>query len=224
MSMRKVVIGEGWAALAAFLAFQQPVAAGDLGSQVALQTWTLRNLSFEKVIEFAKSHGITDLQLIPNHIDYKKESKEELARKKAALEAAGLKAYTYGVAGTSLDKEENRKPINLDAVRRTKEYRSLLALGFKEDTSHQQELNNTLKFVRTANKQKEKGHTDVFYTIHPTGLVRRYNPVKSEDVPEGNGNIIKKFDKRFTKTTEYTKALNYLWQYLKRKEEKGDYR
>jgi hypothetical protein len=65
-------------------------------------------------------------------------------------------------------KEENRKPINIDAVRRTKEYRKLLSLGFKDDTSHQQELNNTLKFVRTKHKQKEIGYDDVFYTIHPT--------------------------------------------------------
>ena len=77
-------------------------------------------------------------------------------------------------------KEENRRPINIDAVRRTKEYRKLLSLGFKDDTSHQQGLNNTLKFVRTKHKQKEIGYDDVFYTIHPTGTVRRYNPPKRE--------------------------------------------
>ena len=90
-------------------------------------------------------------------------------------------------------KEENRRPINLDAVRRTKEYRSLLSLGFKEDTSYQQELNNTMKFVRTKNKQKEPGYGDVFYTIHPTGTVRRYNPIKTSDgeVQEGSGNDLK---------------------------------
>jgi sugar phosphate isomerase/epimerase len=34
---------------------------------------------------------------------------EETKRKKAVLDAAGLSVYTFGVAGTSLDKEDNRK-------------------------------------------------------------------------------------------------------------------
>jgi sugar phosphate isomerase/epimerase len=83
--------------------------AADLADQLAIQTWTLRNLNFDQVVAFAQKHGIKELQLIPNHLDYKKESKEDIAAKKAKLEAAGLHAYTYGVAGTSLDKEENRK-------------------------------------------------------------------------------------------------------------------
>lgn len=83
--------------------------AADLTSQVAIQTWTLRNLNFDQVVEFAKRHEIKELQLIPNHIDYKKESPEQIAAKKAKLAAAGLHAYTYGVAGTSMDKNENRK-------------------------------------------------------------------------------------------------------------------
>lgn len=83
--------------------------AEGLADRVAIQTWTLRTMNFDKVVEFAKAHGIKDLQLIPNHIDYKKESKEEIARKKGVLEANGLTAYTYGVAGTSLNKEENRQ-------------------------------------------------------------------------------------------------------------------
>ena len=83
--------------------------AEGLADRVAVQTWTLRNLKFDEVVAFAKAHGIKDLQLIPNHLDYKKESKEELARKKGILEANGLNAYTYGVAGTSLNKEENRQ-------------------------------------------------------------------------------------------------------------------
>jgi sugar phosphate isomerase/epimerase len=82
--------------------------AAGLADQVAIQTWTLRNLNFDQVVEFAQRHGIKDLQLIPNHLDYKKESKEQWATKKARLEAAGLRAYTYGVAGTSMNKEENR--------------------------------------------------------------------------------------------------------------------
>lgn len=99
----------GLAALVAGLLSSEATIAAGLADQVAIQTWTLRNLNFDQVVDFAQRHGIKDLQLIPNHLDYKKESKEQLAAKKARLEAAGLRAYTYGVAGTSLDKEENRK-------------------------------------------------------------------------------------------------------------------
>ena len=83
-------------------------AAADLASQLAIQTWTLRELSFEQVVEFAKRHGIRDLQVIAKHVD-PASSKEEWAKKKAALDAAGLRAYTFGVAGTSMKKEENRR-------------------------------------------------------------------------------------------------------------------
>ena len=123
-------------------------------------------------------------------------------------------------------KEENRKPINIDAVRRTKEYRKLLSLGFKDDTSHQQELNNTLKFIRTKNKQKENGYDDVFYTVHPTGTVRRYNPpkTKDDDIQEGSGNDLKKFSKPFVRSRDYKQALTYLYDYLLRKQDRGDFR
>lgn len=84
-------------------------ARAELIDQLAIQTWTLRNMNFDQVVEFAKKHGIKELQLIPNHVDYTKESQEQIAAKKAKLEANGLHAYTFGVAGTSLDKETNRK-------------------------------------------------------------------------------------------------------------------
>jgi hypothetical protein len=123
-------------------------------------------------------------------------------------------------------KEESRKTINLDAVRRTKEYRKILSLGFKEDTSHQQELNSTMKFIRIKNKQKEAGYDEVFYTIHPTGIVRRYNPVKdkSGEVQEGSGNDLKKFPVKFVRSRDYKKAMIYLYEYLLRKQKRGDYR
>ena len=82
--------------------------AADLTSQLGIQTWTLRNLKFDQVVEFAKKHGIKNLQMIGNHMDPKAPAEETL-RKKAILDAAGLKVYTFGVAGTSLDKEDNRK-------------------------------------------------------------------------------------------------------------------
>jgi hypothetical protein len=125
-------------------------------------------------------------------------------------------------------KTEDRRDLDIEKVRKSKEYRSIIDLGFKEVHSHQQDLNNTLKFTRTKHKEKEKGHGDVFYTIHPTGKVRRYNPVKNEDNPgermEGNGNDIKDFGKPFSRPSEYAKGLRYLWQYIKRKQERGNYR
>ena len=82
--------------------------AADLSEQLAIQTWTLRNLNFEQVVAFAKKHGIKDLQVIGNHID-PNGPKEDWAKKKAVLEENGLRAYTFGVAGTSMDKEKNRR-------------------------------------------------------------------------------------------------------------------
>ena len=121
-------------------------------------------------------------------------------------------------------KAEDRRDLDIDKVRKSKEYRNVIDLGFKEVHSHQQDLNNTLKFTRTKHKQKEEGHGDVFYTIHPTGTVRRYNPIRSKETPEGSGNDIKKFIEPFKSIADYKKGLNYLWQYLKRKEDRGDYR
>jgi sugar phosphate isomerase/epimerase len=82
--------------------------AADLTEQLGIQTWTLRNMKFEQVVAFAQKHGIKNLQMIGNHME-PKAPLEETKRKKAVLDAAGLKVYTFGVAGTSLDKEDNRK-------------------------------------------------------------------------------------------------------------------
>ncbi len=96
------------ATLISALALAAGAAASDLTEQLGIQTWTLRNLNFEQVVEFAKKHGIRNLQMIGNHMD-PKAPLEETRRKKAVLDAAGLRIYTFGVAGTSLDKEDNRK-------------------------------------------------------------------------------------------------------------------
>jgi hypothetical protein len=119
---------------------------------------------------------------------------------------------------------DSRRELSLDKIRKTKDYRSVIDLGFREVRSHQQDLNNTLKFVRTKNKEAEKGHDDVFYTIHPTGIVRRYNPPISDEIPQGSGNDIRRFPKPFSSIREYSKALKYLFNYLRRKEMRGDYR
>lgn len=82
--------------------------AADGGAlKVGVQTWTLRNLNFDQVVEFAVKHKITDLQVIANHIDPKAPI-EETKRKKEILDKNGLRCYTFGVAGTSMNKEENR--------------------------------------------------------------------------------------------------------------------
>lgn len=75
--------------------------------KLGVQTWTLRNLSFDQVVEFCTKHKIKYVELIPNHIGLD-DSKEQWQKKKDAMEKAGLIPYTFGVAGTSLDKEKNR--------------------------------------------------------------------------------------------------------------------
>jgi sugar phosphate isomerase/epimerase len=82
--------------------------AADYKPTVGIQSWTLRNLSFDQVVDFAKKHHMTQLQLIGNHMD-PKAPLEETKKKKAILDAAGLTVYTFGVTGTSMDKEDNRK-------------------------------------------------------------------------------------------------------------------
>jgi len=82
--------------------------AGDADIRLGLQTWTLRNLKFDQMVEFAVKHGIKDLQIIPNHLN-PDASQEELQQKKSVLEKHGLRPYTFGVAGTSMDFAKNRK-------------------------------------------------------------------------------------------------------------------
>lgn len=119
---------------------------------------------------------------------------------------------------------ETRRRINLDSIRETPEYKRIIDLGFIEDTSYQQSLNNTIKFTREEEIQPEKGMSKVFYTIHPTGTVRRYNPERSKEIPEGSGNDIKVFNKPFERPRDYIKALRYLFQYLRRKEIEKNFR
>jgi L-ribulose-5-phosphate 3-epimerase len=78
------------------------------GPTLGLQSWTCRNMTFDEVVAFAVKHGITHLQLISKHMDPKAPAEESL-RKKAILDKHGLTAYTFGVNGTSMDKEANRK-------------------------------------------------------------------------------------------------------------------
>ncbi len=84
-----------------------PAHAAEEGIQFGIQTWTLRNLKFDQVVEFAVKHGVKNLELIPNHINAA--DPKEVAEKKAILEKNGLQAYTFGVAQMGLDKEKNRQ-------------------------------------------------------------------------------------------------------------------
>ncbi len=95
-------------ALLGLIAIGSGAPAADLTDQLGIQTWTLRNMDFDQVVEFAKKHGIHNLQMIAKHMDPMAPI-EETRRKKEILEQAGLHVYTFGVAGTSLDKEQNRK-------------------------------------------------------------------------------------------------------------------
>ncbi len=75
---------------------------------LGLQSWSCRNMTFEQVIDFATKHGITQLELIAAHLD-PAAPREESLRKKALLAERGLTAYSFGVAGTTLDKEKDRQ-------------------------------------------------------------------------------------------------------------------
>lgn len=75
---------------------------------VGIQTWSLREMSFDQAVDFATQHGFTQLQMISKHID-PMGTREETLRKKAILDAKGLKIYTIGVTGTSMDQAANRK-------------------------------------------------------------------------------------------------------------------
>ena len=87
--------------------FGWTVPAAEWEPRVAIQSWTLRSLSFDQALDFAVSHGVRELHL-SLHLN-PKAPREELLAKKAVWEAKGIHVYSFGVAETSLDKEENRK-------------------------------------------------------------------------------------------------------------------
>lgn len=76
--------------------------------KLGIQSYMLSRLDFDQMVEFAKKHEIKQLQLFARHLG-PQSPPEEIAKRKKQLEDAGLVAYTFGVAGTSPDKEENRK-------------------------------------------------------------------------------------------------------------------
>jgi sugar phosphate isomerase/epimerase len=86
-----------------------PLHAGDnSGPKLGMQSWTLRNLNFEQAVDFCAKHEIKYIQLIPNHLN-PNGTKEEWQKKKDYLQQKGVIPYTFGVAGTSMNQDENRK-------------------------------------------------------------------------------------------------------------------
>lgn len=82
--------------------------AAEARVKLGLQTWTCNRMTFDQVVEFARKHGITQLQFFSGQFD-PAAPKEETLRKKAILDAAGLTCYTFGVSKTSLDPAQNRQ-------------------------------------------------------------------------------------------------------------------
>src|SRR4051794_33698551 len=82
--------------------------AGESPFKVGIQTWTLREMNFDQVVEFALKHKVKYLEMIDKHINPKGPA-EETKRKKEILDKNGLVCYTFGVAATSKSKEDNRK-------------------------------------------------------------------------------------------------------------------
>jgi sugar phosphate isomerase/epimerase len=82
--------------------------AAESDLKVGIQTWTLRNMNFDQVVDFAVKHEIKYLEMIDKHINPKGPA-EETKRKKAILDKNGLICYSFGVAGTSGKKEDDRK-------------------------------------------------------------------------------------------------------------------
>lgn len=83
-------------------------AAAQAEPKLGLQTWTCRNMTFEQMVDFAVKHEIKYLQCISKHMD-PAAPREETLKKKAVLDQHGLVCYSFGVNGTSMDKEKNRK-------------------------------------------------------------------------------------------------------------------
>jgi len=95
-------------ALALGLYLPVPASSSDYGPQLGIQTWTLRNMDFDEVVQFAKKQQIKNLQMISKHMD-PHAPLEVTKRKKAVLDENGLTCYSFGVAGTSLDPKQNRE-------------------------------------------------------------------------------------------------------------------
>ena len=101
-------LGLSAALFALACAFCSPTRAVAYEMKVGVQSWTLRNMEFDQVVDFAVKHKIKYLELISKHID-PNGPLDEAKRRKAILDQHGLVCYSFGVNGTSVKKEDNRK-------------------------------------------------------------------------------------------------------------------
>ena len=83
-------------------------AADPYAPLIGIQTWTLRNMTFEEVVDFATAHRIKYLEMISKHIDPGAPAAEN-KHKKDILDQKGLVCYSFGVNKTTASKEENRR-------------------------------------------------------------------------------------------------------------------
>lgn len=98
----------GFVTIATVLLLALPRTSAAAEFKLGIQSYMLGRLDFDQMVEFAKKHEIKHLQLFARHLG-PQSPPEEIAKRKQQLADAGLVAYTFGVAGTSADKEENRK-------------------------------------------------------------------------------------------------------------------
>jgi len=108
LSLRRFLLSTLAVAALSLAPLNSAQAADKSGPKLGIQSWSCRNMSFDQLVDFAVKHDIKYLQMISKHID-PNGTKEEWAKKKAVLDSKGLVCYTFGVAGTSMKKEENRK-------------------------------------------------------------------------------------------------------------------
>ena len=87
---------------AIFLASLQ-TARADQDLVLGVQTWTLRNLNFDQMVDFAVKHKLKNIELSTKHITANAPW-DEIKKKKTAFEKNGLVPYSYGVAATSLNR------------------------------------------------------------------------------------------------------------------------
>ena len=75
--------------------------------RIGVQSWTLRNASFEEAIRVTAAAGLPFIQLSSAHID-PREGAPDLLRKRELMEAYGVIAHSFGVAETTTLEDENR--------------------------------------------------------------------------------------------------------------------
>ena len=88
------------------------LSAQDFTKQLALQTWTMRNMDFDAMVDFAVKMDIAYLQMWSSrsggHMD-PSASWEKIKQQKERLESNGLKMYSFGVTRLTKNEKELRE-------------------------------------------------------------------------------------------------------------------